>query len=120
MSASVFFQALAMTLVIELPIFVVLLSHFARVPAGRAAVAATLINLATYPLFALMIAPAAGRVLPPAAALAVSEGIVCCLEAGMLGLWLRRDPLLLIGASLVANGCSLAGGLIAFSFLNGS
>lgn len=119
MTGAVFFQGLALTLVIELPIYVSLLNRFAGVPIGRAVAAATAVNVVTYPVFALIIVPFAGHLLEPRAALVVGEVIVCFLEGGMLGLWLRRDPLLIIGACLLANGCSLAAGLIAISLFGG-
>lgn len=76
---------------------------------------ADVVNLVSHPLFTAVLVPIAQRVVAPVAAVLIGEVIVCALEAGMLIAWLRRDPLVVIAVTLIANGCSFAAGLLWFS-----
>lgn len=110
-----YLEALTLTLLVEVPIYCVLLTVFARIPLPRALAAAIIVNLVSHPLFTAVLVPIAQRVVAPVAAVLIGEVIVCALEAGMLIAWLRRGPLVVIAVTLIANGYSFAAGLLWFS-----
>lgn len=117
MSAPLYVEALALTLAVETPIYCLLLTHFAGVRLREALVAAIVVNLVSHLLFTFVLVPAVGQYVSSVGAVLVGEVVVCALEAGLLFVWLRRDLLVVIAASLIANGCSLAAGLILFSLV---
>ncbi len=117
MNTTLFVQALVLTLLIEIPIYTLLLRYFANVSVWQALVAAILVNLISYPLFVALLVPFGSQYLAPVPAVLVGEAIVCIVEAALLSAWLRRDSLVVIAVVLVANGCSMVAGLGYFALV---
>ncbi|MEV6212809.1 hypothetical protein [Kitasatospora sp. NPDC051914] len=119
--------ALALTLLVEVPLYTAALTCTAAVtapvPVGPAAKAARVVlagaavNLVTHPVLWWLLRQAADG--PAAAywtAFALAETSVCLVEAGLLAVLLRpsRPPLPLLGAAaLTANAGSVLVGLLA-------
>jgi hypothetical protein len=116
-SATGYGVALALTQIVEAPVYGWVLTVFAGVRLRHALAASIIVNLISHPLFSAVLVPLADRVVSPLDAVLIGEVIVCAIEAGLLYAWLRREPLVMIGVSLVANGCSFAAGLIFFAFV---
>lgn len=109
-----FLEGFAVTLTVEAPIYTLVLSRVAKVSAGRALMAAVIVNALSYPLFALVLVPALDRAATAVTSLILAEAVVCLLEAALLAAWLRRWIAAIIAATLIANGCSfLAGTLLS-------
>jgi hypothetical protein len=96
--------ALVITLVVEVPIYGVVL-HLARVlPGWRGLGAAVVVNLATHPVLWLVLSAQPGWFVP-------AEAGVCVVEAALL--WLlagSRTPGLLLVAAIAANTASVLAG----------
>lgn len=107
-----YLAALGLTLIIEVPVYSTALAHLLAVPRLPAIAAGVLLNLVSHPLAFLVLAPLLDPPLGHLSELAVIEPLVCLLEAAMLYAWLRRESMLLLGISFVANGASLAAGLL--------
>ncbi len=103
---------------VEVPIYWLLLTRFVGVPQRQAFVAAIVVNLVSHPLFTFLLVPTLGQFVQPSTAVVIGEILVCALEAGILSAWLRRDVFVVIAASLIANGCSIAAGLVLFYFVS--
>jgi hypothetical protein len=110
-----YLTALAMTLIIETPVYWYLLTRFAGIRTRPAITAAVVVNLVSHPLLSFAIIPMATRLVAPVPAVLISEGVVCALEAGLLYAWLRRDVAVVVASSLIANGCSFGIGLLVLS-----
>lgn len=117
MSLPPYLEALALTLIVEVPIYCLLLTIFMGIRAREALTAAIVVNLVSHPLFTFVLVPTLDRLLQPVAAVFVGEIVVCALEAGMISAGLRRDPFVAIATALIANGCSLAAGLVLFGWV---
>jgi hypothetical protein len=109
--------ALAITQLVEAPIYAALLGRFADVRLAHAAAGSVGVNCVSHPLFSFVLLGLLARWVPLLAAVMLSELIVCAVEAALLTLWLRRDPFTVLAASLAANGASLAAGVTIFSVL---
>ena len=116
MTEAVFWAFLALTLVVETPIYWLLLTCFAAVRPRPALLTALGVNLVSYPLFVLLLVPGAAAMVPPSAAVVAGEVAVCVLEAVLVCWWLRTDAYLAAAASLLANGCSVLAGLLIAVF----
>lgn len=104
--------ALALTLVIEVPVYATLLGCGWGVPWRRGAAAGVVVNLVSHPVAFLLVDPGLRPSLGSTGALAVVEVVVAWLgEAAMLWAWLRRDPVGLAGVSFVANALSFGLGV---------
>jgi len=112
MSSGVFWSFLALTVLVEVPVYGLLLVRFGGVRVWQALLTGLGVNALGYPLFAMALVPAAGAALPPLAAIAAAEVAVCVLDAGLVRWWLRTDTGLAIAASLLANGASVVAGWI--------
>ncbi len=110
-------QALALTLAIEVPIYVIALGPLARAAGGpmlswsRALVLGVLVNLVSYPLAFLVALPVLRQFTGPTAALGIVEIGVLVLEAAIIGRWLRDGTVSVMSSSL-ANVASLALGAL--------
>lgn len=106
-----YWLALAITLVLEVPAYAVALRRGCGVALPRGLTAGAVVNLISHPIAFLVVMPRIAPALGYFSALAVVETSVWGLEAGLLWLWLRRDPDLVWLAGLLANAVSLAVGL---------
>jgi hypothetical protein len=109
--SSAYVAALGLTLLIEVPVYAVVLRHGLSIGAPRGLRAGAAVNLISHPLAFLIVMPALARPLGFFPALVVIEAGVWILESALLWLWLRRDVDLVSLAALLANGVSLAVGL---------
>ena len=105
--------ALALTLVIEVPIYALLLRTDLEVSPPWGFRYGIGVNLVSHPIAFLVVT----RILDPTvgvvAAVVIAEIVVAWLgEAALLGLALRRDFGALVAISFVANAISLALGLV--------
>ena len=107
-------EALALTLIIEVPAYAALLRSGLRISAQRGWRAGVAVNLISHPLAFLAVMPWITPVFGFLPALAVVETGVWVLEAALLWVWLRRDPDLLGLAGLLANLASLVVGAALF------
>lgn len=103
---------LALTVLIETPVYVGILAGIMRIPVRHALCAALVVNLVSNPLLNTLLLPSLAHVLPSPAALLIAESIVCTLEALLLLAWLRRSPSVIVAASLIANACSFIAGIL--------
>jgi hypothetical protein len=99
--------ALAVTLVVEVPVYAVSLRVARLLTPARAAALAVLVNLITHPLLWYGLSRAGPAWFAPA------EAAVVLVEAGVCWLVLRRDPALLLLTSVVANTASVLAGVLA-------
>lgn len=99
-------MALGITLVVEVPIYQVLLHFALDVPAKPAALAGVGVNLFSHPLGLLVIGPAFTVLVGATGAVAIVEVWAWASEAVLLWVSLRRLPHELLLVSLVANGAS--------------
>ncbi len=119
MSASTYLAALGWTIVIEVPIYVVVLGPLARRlgaapwPWTSATMFAVVVDVVSHPIAFLALRPALRTVLGPTAALAVVEVAVLLFEAFAV-FRVRRDPFVAVIASALANLGSLSIGMLMF------
>jgi hypothetical protein len=99
--------ALALTLVVEVPLYTAGLVGLGLARPARAALLAVGLNLLTHPAVWWALAPRPGPLRFGAAELAV-----CAVEAGLLWLAIRRDPGPLAVVSVGANAASVLAGLL--------
>ena len=97
--------ALAVTLAVEVPVYAVSLPVARLLSGGRAAALAVLVNLVTHPVLWYGLSRAGPAFLVPA------EAAVVLVEAAGCWAFVRRDPVLLLLVSLVANTASVLAGL---------
>jgi hypothetical protein len=109
--STAYLTALALTLLIEVPVYVSVLRHGLNVSAQPGLAAGAAVNLISHPVAFLIVMPALDRPLGFFPALVVIEAGVWVLESLLLWLWLRRDLDLVSLAALLANVASLAVGL---------
>jgi len=102
-----YLAALALTLAVEVPLYVAALVWTWRIPMRRAVLLGVAVNLATHP--ALWWGLHFLRGVP---ALLGAELAVCVVEWLLLYWRLRRDPALLAVVAFGANAASLAAGLL--------
>jgi hypothetical protein len=114
MSPSTYLEALGLTEAVEVPMACLGLVALARAGILEAAALDVAVNLASYPVFVFVLVPLLARALAPDPAVWVAELAVWWLEAAAILLWLRREPLVVILVTLVANGCSFLLGLAVF------
>ncbi|WP_406198607.1 hypothetical protein OH807_14810 [Kitasatospora sp. NBC_01560] len=110
--------ALALTLLVETPLYTAALTRAGGIRPARAATAAVLVNLATHPLLWWSLSRCAGG--SAAAywtAFAVGEITVCAVEAALLRplTGLRLGEPLPWAAAGTANAASVLAGLLAFA-----
>ena len=98
--------ALAATLAVEVPVYAISLRVARLLTVWRAAALAVLVNLLTHPLLWYGLLTAGPAWFIPA------EAAVVLGEAGVCWLILRRDALLLLLTSVVANTASVLAGVV--------
>ena len=107
--------ALVLTLLVEVPLYSVLLHAFAglrwRVGARLGATA----NLVSHPLVFLVAAPLLAPALRPVGALACAEVLAVLIEVAVVRLLRRQELVPLAGASYVANAASFCAGLVVLT-----
>ncbi len=92
--------ALGLTLLIEVPVYVAVLGRRALIPAVA-------VNLLTHPLLWLWLGSSAH-----VGAFAAAELTAWSVEFGLLWGWLRRDPIVVGAATVLANALSCLAGLL--------
>jgi len=101
--------ALALTVAVEVPIFVVALRAAHLLTIRRAVVIAVGVNLATHPVVWLVLVRAGSAYWPLFGVVEVGAWLG---EAGLIVLWVRRDRALIGLTALVANTGSCLAGLL--------
>jgi hypothetical protein len=96
--------ALALTLVVEVPVYVVVLRRCGLLPGWRAWAGAVGVNLLTHPVVWVLLSARPAWFVPV-------EAAVAGIEASLLYAWVRRDLLVLVLAAVVANTASVLAGL---------
>jgi hypothetical protein len=104
--------ALGLTIAIESPIYGLLLRVIERIPIRRGIVAGVVVNLVSHPIAFLALFPVLFPLVGGLSALVVVEIVAVSVEASLLWLRGRRDPLVLLGISYLANAASLSLGLL--------
>jgi hypothetical protein len=109
-------RAFGVTLLVEVPVYVAILTGAARVRRGRAVLMAVGVNVATHPALWWSLRPLSGRAAYPQIVTG-AEIAVCVVEWALLVWWTRNrtpgDLLLLGAASVAANAAStLVGALL--------
>lgn len=99
MTGEGFWAFFALTVVVEVPVYVLLLAGLARVSTVPAILTALGVNLISYPLYVLVLVPSAALVIPPFRH--HDRNCHGCVHA-------RGGT----GALLLANGCSVLTGLV--------
>jgi hypothetical protein len=111
-SVGLYVAALGLTIAIESPIYGLLLHVIERTPIRRGIAAGVVVNLVSHPIAFLALFPVLFRLLGVLSALIVVEIVAISVEASLLWLRGRRDPLVLLGISYLANAASLSLGLL--------
>lgn len=102
--------ALALTVVVEVPVYVAAITTASPARFGRTAAAAVMVNLVTHPvLWWFLSRVPAGGYWP---AFAIAEGVVCGIEGALLARWLRLRGPVPYAASVAANAASLIAGML--------
>lgn len=105
--------ALALTLVVEVPVYVAALTAAAAPDVRRTAVVAVLANLVTHPLLWWFLGRAAGLPGPGYwPVFAAAESAVCLVEGALVARLLRLRGALPYAVSAAANAASVLAGLI--------
>ena len=107
-------MALALTLVVEVPLVSAAMVALRLAGMGRAVLIAVGVNLATHPVLWWSLAPH-----PTMIRLCGAEVVVCAVEAGLMWLAVRRDAPALIVLSVGANAASTAAGLMVTAVVGG-
>jgi hypothetical protein len=97
--------ALALTLVVEVPVFVVVFQFAGLLPGWRAWTGAVGVNLVTHPVVWLLLSARPGWFVP-------AELGAAAVEALLLWAWTRRDLALLALTAVVANTASVLAGVL--------
>lgn len=118
MTAGGYVLALAVTLVVEAPVYAAGLPRLAPVEPAAAARLAVLVNVVSHAVAWLVLWPAFRSVLGPVPAFVAVEAIVCVAEWRAWREWRRFDGPGLAALVLVANGASLAAGAAAASVVS--
>ena len=102
--------ALALTLLVEVPVYAVALTTASPAGARRAAAAAVMVNCVTHPPLWWFLRQAHGTAYGPA--FAVAESTVCLVEGLLLARLLRLRGPVPYAASVAANAASVLAGLL--------
>jgi hypothetical protein len=102
--------ALALTVAVEVPVYVAAVTSASAARFRRTAAAAVMVNLVTHPLlwWFLSRVPAHGYWVW----FAVAEGVVCLVEGALLAWWLRLRGPVPYAASVAANAASVIAGML--------
>jgi hypothetical protein len=111
-SVSTYLAALGLTIAIESPMYGILLHAIKGTPTRRGIVMGIGVNLVSHPVAFLMLFPLLSPRLGGLAALALVEVVAVSIEASLLWMRGRRDPLALLGISYLVNAASLSLGLL--------
>jgi len=95
-----YLAALGLTLLVEVPVYVLALRRAALIPAVA-------VNLATHPLLWLWLGSS-----PSIGALVAAELAAWTVECGLLCAWLRSRPATIVAATVLANALSCLAGLV--------
>ncbi len=106
-----YLAALAVTLVVEPPLYALALRRLGE-NGGRAYLAGLAVNASSHPLAWFVVFPLADRRWSDLVTLLVVEGFAVGWESGALALWRRRDVAVLVMVALVTNGISLGLGAL--------
>jgi hypothetical protein len=107
-----YLRAFGLTMLVEVPVYAVGMRALLEVPLSRGVAAAVGVNVLTHPAAILVLLPALASRIAIVPALAATEAVVWAVEAAALRVSFRRDLAMLVGLSFVANGASLALGLV--------
>ena len=110
--AAVYVAALGLTIAIESPVYGLLLHAIEHTPIRRGILAGVFVNLVSHPVAFLALFPVLFPVVGGLWALVVVEILAVSMEASLLWLRGRRDPIALVGISYLANAASLSLGLL--------
>lgn len=110
MTVSGYVLALAVTVLVEAPLYAAALPRLASVAPATAARLAVLVNVVSHAMAWLVLWPAFRSVLGPVPAFVAVEAIVCVAEWRAWRGWRRFDGPGLAALVLIANAASLAGG----------
>lgn len=102
--------ALALTLLVEVPVYAAALTAAARAPARRTVIAAVLANCVTHPPLWWFLRQVHGGGYWPA--FAAAESAVCLAEGLLLARLLRLRGAVPYAASVAANAASMMAGLL--------
>ena len=107
--------ALALTLLVEVPVYTAAITLTTPVRARRAALAAVAANCLTHPVlwWSLSRAPAGGA--GYWALFCGAEAAVCAVEGALVARWLRSPGPLPYAASVAANTASVLAGMVLLS-----
>ena len=103
--------AFALTLAIEVPVYVAALSLVGSVRPWRAVVLGVAVNVVSHPLLWFVLVPALRDLGEPTAIL-IAELAVLVGEAAALFVSLRQDRWVALPAAVVANGMSFLAGVL--------
>jgi hypothetical protein len=112
---SPYLEALGLTLAIETPAYAAMLNAAFGVDLRRGIAAGLAVNVVTHPVAFLAVFPVASDLVGDGMALAGTELMVWGCEAVLLYRWLGRDLGTLALISFIANGLSLALGILLLS-----
>ncbi|MEW1864971.1 hypothetical protein OG896_32010 [Streptomyces sp. NBC_00669] len=103
-------SALALTMAVEVPVYVAAITTASPARYGRTAAVAVMVNLVTHPvLWWFLSRVPAGGYWP---AFTVAEGVVCLVEGALAAWWLRLRGPVPYAASVAANAASVIAGML--------
>ena len=102
--------AFALTVAVEVPVYVAAVTPASTARFRRTAVAAAMVNLVTHPLLWWFLSRVPTRGYWPA--FAVAESVVCLVEGALMSWWLRLRGPVPYAASVAANAASVIAGML--------
>ena len=111
----IYLLALALTLLIEVPVYGLMLHAFAGARWSDGARQGLVANLVSHPAVFLLATPLLAPRLGPASALAVAEVLAVVIEAGVVLSIRRQDRVAVAGTAYVANVVSFCAGLVVLT-----
>jgi hypothetical protein len=107
--------ALALTLLVEVPVYSALLRALAGVRLREGARLGAAANVVSHPLVFLVVAPLLAPLWGPVAALVSAEVLAVSVEVLVVRVLRRQDLATLAGTSYVANALSFCAGLLVLT-----
>jgi hypothetical protein len=111
----IYLLALALTLLIEVPVYGLMLHAFAGARWRDAARQGLVANLISHPTVFLLVTPLLAPRLGRTSALAVAEILAVAIEAAVVQLIRRQDGVVATGTAYVANAVSFCAGLVVLA-----
>ena len=105
-------EAFVTTLVVELPLYWVVLEVFCDVRRLRAIGLAAAVNAVSHPLLWFGLLPWLGGLISATAAVLIGEAAVVAVEAAILVWAVRREQTALVAGAVVANAASFLVGVL--------